>query len=1031
MKKALKITGITLLSLIGLVIIAAVVAYSVITSSGQLTKIVNKYVPQYIDCETRLGKADLTLKTFPNLGVEINNVALINPMTGSPSDTLANIDRLILSADIKKILKNKDIQVEKCILENAYLNLYSDSTGKTNYDVFGKKDDSDTTSSKFDYSVDLKQVTLRNSVVSYTNDGSKLAAKMNGLDIDLKGNLKDDNITADADLKAASFDFNSGNLAINANQMGLSYEGDINGYSFIDGKLKLSTPDVTLSYDESFLSNDTLTLDLPLRFSLDDMTASLDNAKIGLNDFVFDVSGNGSFSDNGDIGMDITLNTNVLAIENVMKHLPEAVTEALDGMNVTGKVKLSDCTVKGVFSEEEMPLIATNINGDDIILETEALPYPLTDIDLDAVLSLDLLNQSKLTIDNVTANMNKSKLSADGYLNDITNEMLMNLNLKADMPLSDIKAFMPDDVKLNGHSNINLKLTNTVLDDLLRSFDDFNFNRINSSGTIVVDNFNVSYSDSIKAISPKLNIGLTTPASRKESGKKGAYMTITGDKLDVEVGNSVRADVKQPDITLRADNFLDGYERMDAKADLKMSHIDFSLDTIKVVANTTHFVAETAKNNRNTKGLCLYTNIDNEDIAAALGKGYSLISNKLKLTATVEEDKSQPENNPLLHWNPTTDFVLTNAKLNVEGIEQQIIIPNIDFMVNNGELSVRKCSAKLGNSDLNLEGSVLGIADYINQTGGLKGEMDLTSSYLDINEIMDLTSGIGVKEEDIAPAGGETVEAEANPFIVPRGIDFVFTIKSHKALYGNFDLNNLGGRLTVNNGKLILEEIGFTNEAAEMQLTAIYESPRRNHLFLGMDFHLLDVKFNDLIRMIPEVDTLVPMLKTFDGKGEFHITAQTNLNAKYEPKISTLRAAADIEGQNLYVKDTTSFSKITNFLKVSTNGEYRVDSLDVQLTVFRNEIDLYPFLITIGKYKAVASGRHTLDMNCDYHISVTDTPLAVRLGLDIKGPMNDLSYKLAPCKYKNLYRPERRKDTDNMVLELKKMISDSLKRTVK
>lgn len=1031
MKKALKITGITLLSLVGIVIIAIGVAYAMITSSGQLTKMVNKYIPQYVNCETHLGKADLTLKTFPNIGIEINNVTLINPMQGSPSDTLAKIDRLILSTDIKKILKNKEIEVEKCFLENACLNIYSDSTGKKNYDVFGKKDDSDTTSSAFDYSVDLKQVTLKNSSVAYTDDGSNLSARMNGLDIDLKGNLKDNDINANADLKSESLDFNKGRLAVNANKIGISYNGNIDGYNLIDGKLKLNTPDITVNFDETFLSNDTLTLDLPLRFSLNDMTASLNKANIGINDFAFDISGNGSYSDNGDIGMDITLNTNVLAIENVMNHLPSSVKEPLNEMNIRGKVKLSDCTVKGTFSEEEMPLIATSIIGNDITIENEAIPYPLTNINLDATLSLDLLNQSRLTINSVAANMNKSHIKANGTVEDLTNQMVMNLNINADMPLNDIQAYMPDDIDLNGHGRINFKLTNTDLENLMLSLDDYNFNRIYANGNIVVDNFDVAYADSIKAKSPRLNINLTTPASRKVSGSKGVFLTIDGNDLDVEVGNSVNVEVKQPDITLRADNFLSGYEKIDAKADLKMNHIDFRLDTINVSAKTTHFVAETAKNNRNTKGLSLYTNIDNEDITAALGKNYSLISNKLKLTATVEEDKSQPENKPLLHWNPTSDFTLTNAKLNVEGIEQQIVIPNIDFMVNNGELSIRKCLAKLGKSDMNLEGSVLGIADYINHTGDLKGEMDLTSAFIDINEIMDLTSGIGVAEEDIAPAENETANEEANPFIVPRGLDFTFTIKSKKALYGNFDLNNLAGRLTVNKGKLILEEIGFTNEAAEMQLTAIYESPRRNHLFLGMDFHLLNVQINDLLHMIPEIDTIVPMLKTFDGQAEFHITAQTNLNAKYEPKISTLRAAADVEGQNLYVKDTTSFSKITNFLKVSSNGEYRVDSLDVQLTVFKNEIDLYPFLITIGKYKAVASGRHTLDMNCDYHISVTDTPLAVRLGLDIKGPMNNLSYKLAPCKYKNLYRPERRSDTDNMVLELKKQISNSLKRTVK
>ena len=88
MKKALKIIGITLASLVGLVLIAAIIAVSMVTSSGKLTKMVNKYAPEFVNCEMALGKADLTLfKTFPEVGVEIENVALINPMAGSPSDT--------------------------------------------------------------------------------------------------------------------------------------------------------------------------------------------------------------------------------------------------------------------------------------------------------------------------------------------------------------------------------------------------------------------------------------------------------------------------------------------------------------------------------------------------------------------------------------------------------------------------------------------------------------------------------------------------------------------------------------------------------------------------------------------------------------------------------------------------------------------------------------------------------------------------------------------------------------------------------
>ncbi len=82
-------------------------------------------------------------------------------------------------------------------------------------------------------------------------------------------------------------------------------------------------------------------------------------------------------------------------------------------------------------------------------------------------------------------------------------------------------------------------------------------------------------------------------------------------------------------------------------------------------------------------------------------------------------------------------------------------------------------------------------------------------------------------------------------------------------------------------------------------------------------------------------------------------------------------------------------------------------------------------------YKAVISGRHTTDNRFKYHISVTDTPLPVRLGLDISGTLEDLDYKLVPCQYKHLYNPKKQGALEERTLRLKKLISESLKENVK
>lgn len=1035
MKKALKITGIVLASLVGLILIVAGIAVAMVTSSGRLTKMVKKYAPEFITCEMELGKADLTLfKTFPNVGIDIDNVALINPMAGSPSDTLANIDDLTVVLDIKKLLKEKEIVVRKCILEDAFVNLYTDSIGNNNFDVFKSKETSDTTST-FDYLVDIEEVRLKNSALIYTDDRNGMMAQAQGLNLDLKGKMEDKDIDADLTLDAEDLRLKMKAIQLATKSLDLDFDGDIANMDKIEGVLKLNTPDISLNLNEPYLENDTLNLNLPLQFSLKDMKGHLDKAQIGLNRYLFDVDGDVEIADNKDINLDLALNTNALVIEDVLTYLPEKVQQKLSSIEYTGKATLSDVEVKGTFNDSLMPLIKARVVTDNVTVNVKQLPYPFTEVNLDGHLDLDLNTEANsFTVNNVKAKFNRSSFTADGVVDDLLGDIGLKLKVKGDVPLTDIKGFLPKTMKLNGRTNLDLT-TNFTVDQLMKSLDDYNLNRLKANGTLKIKDFAFDM-DTINVTSPLLNVGLTLPAAAKGKGRKGAYVSLASQTLQAKAGKGIQADMKSPDIKLSADNFKGGFEKMLLDAALNFSKLDVVYDdvTAHLDAPALTFVTTPEKN---AKRLNARITLDGKDIVAKKGKDFALNSNTLKVNASVNENKKKTDF--LNRWNPSADFTLGNAVVQVDGIDEDIKISNIDFLFNSHELDFKKSTFRLGKSDFSLQGSVIGIKEWVEDHKNLmKGEMQLTSNYADINEILDLTSGLGHSDaEPSVPEPVEGVEATVtenttdDPFMVPEGIDFNFVLNTKKALYDNFDLNNLNGTMTVKDGTLILREIGFTNKAAEMQLTALYQSPRKNNLYLAMDFHLLRVQINDLLTMIPYIDTLVPMLKTFDGQAEFHIGAETRLTSNYQPKISTFRAAADIEGKNLTVKDKFTFTKITDMLDISTNGQYRVDSLDVQLTAFKDEIDLWPSQIAIGKYKVTVDGRMKLDKNGEYHLSVTQSPLPVRLGLMISGPLNNLEYKLEGCKYPNLYKPNKRNDTEQMYFELKKMIAERLKSNVR
>ena len=1027
MKKALKISGITLASLVGLVLIVAVIAVVSVTSSGRLTRMVQKYAPRFITCEMQLEKADLTFfKTFPEVGIEIRRVAFINPMKDSPSDTLANIDKLIVVADIKKFLKEDEIIVKKCILEQAFVNIFTDEDGNGNFNVFNTKEDNDTTRSSFDYLVDIEEVKLKNTTLLYSDARSKMEAFARGLNLDVKGKMQDNDIKAILDITANALGLQTKAMQMSLNTMSLDFDGEVRQFDQIEGLLNLRTPDIGLNLGEDYLKNDTLNLNLPLKFSLKDLATHLDKAQIGLNQFIIQIDGDADVAENGDVNLDVNLNTGTLAIQEVLEFLPQKVQQSLSSISCSGKMNITEAEVKGTINDSLMPTIQAKVLTDNVTIKVPDLAYPFTSINLDALLALDLNNKvGNVEVNSLNAKFNKSDFKIKGSVKDLLGDLRFKLNLKGGVPMNDLKVFLPKNLKLGGQTDLNMD-ANFTLNQLLKTVKDPNLNRLVAKANMKIRNFSFDM-DTIHAATPLLNVGLTLPASAKEKGRRGGFVTLVSDALQAKIGESINANIESFSVGLSADNIKKGIEKMDLDAALDFGQLDMRYDSIsaKIKQPNITFVTQPTKH---SKGLKSRITFNSKELETSVGKSYALTSRSLKVNASIDQNKDKTDF--LNQWNPAADFVLDNAVVQVAGLNDNVSIDNISFLFNSHELDFKKSTFHIGKSDLSLQGSVIGVREWIEDHKNLmKGELALSSDLLDINEIMDLTSGLG-RSDDPQPAA-KVDDGEDNPFMVPEGVDFNFSIRTKKSLYDNFDLNNLSGTMTVKDGTLILQEIGFTNKAAEMQLTAMYQSPRKNNLFLAMDFHLLNVQINDLLNMIPYIDTLVPMLKTFDGQAEFHIGAETNLKSNYEPKISTLRAAADIEGRNLSVNDKFTFTKITDMLKVSNNGEYRVDSLDVQLTAFKNEIDLWPSQIAIGKYKVTVDGRMTLDKNGEYHLSVTESPLPVRLGLKISGPFNKLDYKIEDCKYPNLYKPNKRSDTEQMYYELKKKIADRLKSNVR
>ena len=208
----------------------------------------------------------------------------------------------------------------------------------------------------------------------------------------------------------------------------------------------------------------------------------------------------------------------------------------------------------------------------------------------------------------------------------------------------------------------------------------------------------------------------------------------------------------------------------------------------------------------------------------------------------------------------------------------------------------------------------------------------------------------------------------------------------------------------------------------------MYKTPRKNHIYTGLDYHMYDINVAELVDLIPQVDTLLPMLRAFKGAAEFHLAAETYLNGYYEIKPSTTRGACSIQGKDLTVLDGETFSKISKLLLFNKKTENKIDSINAEITVYKNEIDVYPLCVQMDNYMVALGGRHNTDMTFNYDINVLSP---IYLGVNVSGNIDDLKIKLAKCKFAQDFKPHWYQKADTQSQEIRQRIKASMEKNVR
>jgi hypothetical protein len=1007
-----------------------------IFSPSKLAKIVNNQADRFITCEFHIDKVGLTFfKTFPKIGLDLENVVLKNPKSAVVSDTLLYMKDCVAALNIRELIKNKHVEINDFSLNDGLVNLYIDEQGNGNYDVF-VSNPNDTSSSN--YTIDLQKVKTKNVDIRFLNKQSKLKADLRQVDLTVKGALEEQNIDGKLEVDAKSLHFimaDSTKINLVGQNLEASYDGSFTNFNLIDGDVDVSLQKTRLFIDTALYVNE---LDASFRSKL---RADFDAQQYDLEATVIKVDGH-SLLVNGLVKQDTTRHglytdlhyeTDEWNIQDILPIIPEVVIgNTLDDITIGGKMQIQG-EIKGFYYPDHLPLITSDIAWKNGSFAMKDLPLDFEKVNGRFDLDLDLNNQSDLTVKSLSATTRKrNQLSATGTVKNLFGKMLCDIVANGNLHITDFKDFLPEIFTQYG-GKADVKVKTQLAYDPKTAFSVDNISKAVINGQF--SNLELLYDDTMSVYSPDMQVDLTFPVTEKPY-KIGEWLNAkvkTGELLVKNIRSHVRKEIRGTSIQLDAytNNLLDSTIELKFATTYKLNQLNMWADTVSA-----QFLQPEGKfvmKNMNQMRLDYTGNAVNLNVGSS-GQSpsskvkdlYAFFTENINLQAEI--DYKENEEHPLLQWSPVVKLQTTNAKAEIRDVAHVMELPilNIDF--NPQKCVLKKANLKFGQSDINLTGTITGIAPYLQNKGLLKGNLELVANYLNLNELIAFVNGFGAPDSLVQQAEEVAEQTGDSPFIVPFGVDVNMNTTIKKALYEETEFRNIAGRVYVKDGVLVLEEMGLTNDAARMQLTAMYRTPRMNHLFLGFDFHLLDIKIDKLIAMIPEVDTILPMLKSFSGNAEFHFAAETYLKSNYDIKYSTLRGAAAINGHDLVVLDNETYKTIAKKLMFNKKTQNKIDSLSTEITIFRNEVDVYPFLLSIDKYQAIISGRHNLDLTYDYNISLIKP---IRIGLNIIGLEDKLKFKVGKAKYATMFQLEKQKVVENRILELKSLINNTLRENVK
>jgi hypothetical protein len=325
-------------------------------------------------------------------------------------------------------------------------------------------------------------------------------------------------------------------------------------------------------------------------------------------------------------------------------------------------------------------------------------------------------------------------------------------------------------------------------------------------------------------------------------------------------------------------------------------------------------------------------------------------------------------------WNISGAITADRSRITTPYFPLRSKLENINFNFTTDKIEFKDTRFTAGHSMLNLTGKAEGLKNAMLRNSPITIVGTVDSDTLNFNELLIaankgmefMSAGEAFKDSLAKITDDETLQEQiemagtdslSNPLIIiPKNIRANLKLDVKYGVYSKLELNKVAGELIVRDRCLQIKDFEALTNAGNMGLSAFYATRSKEDLSTGFDLELKEMSIEKLVELMPAVDTLLPMLKSFSGLVNCQLAATSKIDTLMNIQLPSLRGVARISGENLVLMDGETFATISKKLKFKNREKNYIDRISVELLLNDNRIEIFPFIAEMDRYKFAISG---------------------------------------------------------------------------